>query len=340
MPTRLWPVPPDWHGPLASGGGRRVRRRGHGSTGPHQKPRGVPVAGRKATTMTLRKAIWPPVTSSAFGSLRAGNGRCDHGRQAMPSLPFPPVVTRKKPGQGEPIGPPASAAEVHERLAAALPQPRCELEHGDPWTLLVATILSAQSTDRTVNTVTPVLFAKWPTPEALATAPREDVEAVVHRTGFFRNKAKAIQGASLAIHTQHGGKVPPDMAALLQLPGVARKTANVVLGVAFRIPAGIVVDTHVMRTSQRLGLATASQADKVEAELCGRFPKEQWIDIGHRLLLLGRYVCAAKGPRCEDCPLFELCPSRTGQAVGSWQDRAAHFGAAVGAGAGPGKASA
>ncbi|MFY9344318.1 MAG: endonuclease III [Planctomycetota bacterium] len=245
-------------------------------------------------------------------------------------------MTRKKPGPIDPAGPPANAAEVHERLAVALPQPRCELDHQDPWTLLIATILSAQTTDRTVNTVTPLLFAKWPTPQALAGAPREDVEAVVHRTGFFRNKAKAIQGASLALQTNHGGKVPADMPALLALPGVARKTANVVLGVAFRVAAGIVVDTHVVRTSQRLGLSQAATADKVEQELCARFPKDQWIDIGHRLLLLGRYVCLAKGPKCEDCPLFELCPSRTGQALGPWQDRAAHFGQAVASAAGPG----
>lgn len=235
------------------------------------------------------------------------------------------MATRKKPTAAAPVGPPADAREVLDRLATAIPQPRCELDHRDAWTLLVATILSAQSTDRTVNTVTPILFQKWPTPAALAAAPREEVEAVVHRTGFFRNKAKAIQGASLAIHSQHGGQVPRDMAALLQLPGVARKTANVVLGVAYRIAAGIVVDTHVMRTCQRLGLSSATTADKVEQELCGLFPREQWIDIGHRLLLLGRYVCLAKGPRCEDCPLAEVCPSRANQALGSWQDRAAHL---------------
>lgn len=237
------------------------------------------------------------------------------------------MATRKKPAVAN--GPAAPATEVAARLATAIPQPRCELDHRDPWTLLIATILSAQSTDRTVNSVTPLLFSKWPTPEALATAPREEVETVVHRTGFFRNKAKAIQGASLAIHTQHGGQVPTDMAALLQLPGVARKTANVVLGVAFRIPAGIVVDTHVMRTSQRLGLTAATGAEKVEQELCALFPRDQWIDVGHRILLLGRYVCLAKGPKCEDCPLFELCPSRQGQALGTWQQRALHTTAVV-----------
>ncbi len=223
---------------------------------------------------------------------------------------------------------------MQRRLAVAIPEPRCELDHKDAWTLLIATILSAQSTDRTVNAVTPLLFAKWPTPQALATAPREEVEAVVHRTGFFRNKAKAIQGASLAIQQSHGGQVPKDMAALVQLPGVARKTANVVLGVAYRIPAGIVVDTHVTRVSQRLGLSAAATADKVEHDLCARFPKEQWIDVGHRLLLLGRYTCVAKNPKCEDCPLFELCPSHQNQALGSWRDRAEHLRQTLAAGDG------
>jgi endonuclease-3 len=221
------------------------------------------------------------------------------------------------------------------RLLVAIPEPRCELDHRDPWTLLVATILSAQSTDRTVNAVTPVLFGKWPTPQALAAAPREEVEAVVHRTGFFRNKTKAIQGASLAIATLHGGDVPRDMATLVTLPGVARKTANVVLGVAFGMAEGVVVDTHVMRVAQRLCLSSASQADRVEQDQCARLPKAQWIEGGHRLLLHGRYVCLAKGPRCEDCPLFELCPSRVEAALGSWEDRAAHERALVAPGAGP-----
>lgn len=249
--------------------------------------------------------------------------------RGRPFPTFSTVVNRKKPAPAGPSGPSADAGEVQNRLAVAIPHPRCELDHQDAWQLLIATILSAQSTDRTVNTVTPLLFAKWPTPAALAAAPRDEVEAVVHRTGFFRNKAKAIQGASLAIHTQHGGQVPRDMAALVQLPGVARKTANVVLGVAYRIGAGIVVDTHVMRTSERLGLSTAKTADKVEQDLCAKFPPEQWIDIGHRILLLGRYVCHAKGPKCEDCPLFELCPSRVGHALGTWQERGQHLRAAL-----------
>ncbi|MCK5943060.1 MAG: endonuclease III, partial [Planctomycetes bacterium] len=183
---------------------------------------------------------------------------------------------------------------------------------------------SAQSTDRTVNTVTPVLFEKWPTPAALASAPREQVEEVVHRTGFFRNKAKAIQGASLAIHTEHGGEVPRDLDTLITLPGVARKTANVVLGVAYGIASGIVVDTHVTRVSQRLALTTDKNPEKVERALCALFDREQWIDTGHRILLLGRYVCLAKSPDCANCPINEICPSRQADPLGPWRDRAAH----------------
>lgn len=207
-------------------------------------------------------------------------------------------------------------AEILRRLAKAIPEPRCELDHRDAWTLLIATILSAQSTDRTVNTVTPELFRRWPTPAALAAAPRDEVEQVVHKTGFFRNKAKAIQGASLAIEQQHGGQVPRELDALLELPGVARKTANVVLGVAYRIPSGIVVDTHVSRVAQRLGLTTASKPEAIEQELCALLPQELWIDGGHRLLLHGRYVCLAQQPKCPQCPLAELCPARVSNAVG------------------------
>lgn len=236
----------------------------------------------------------------------------------MPNRKKPPAASASAPG-----GPSADVGAVLRLLGEAIPKPECELDHRDAWTLLIATILSAQSTDRTVNTVTPVLFAKWPTPALLAAAPREEVEAVVHRTGFFRNKAKAIQGASLAIAQQHGGQVPRDMAQLVQLPGVARKTANVVLGVAYRIAAGVVVDTHVTRVSQRLGLSAAKTAEKVEQDLCAALPREQWIDGGHRLLLLGRYVCLAKGPQCQDCPLYELCPQRQGQALGTVAQRAA-----------------
>lgn len=251
------------------------------------------------------------------------------------------MATRKptrKSSAIEPAAPrPIDLDALRERLTAAIPQPRCELDHKDAWTLLIATILSAQSTDRTVNTVTPVLFAKWPTPLALATAPREEVEQVVHRTGFFRNKTKAIQGASRVVHDQFGGEVPRDLDELIKLPGVARKTANVVLGVAYGIPAGIVVDTHVMRVSRRLGLTQHQDADKVEQDLCHRFDRDDWIAMGHRILLHGRYVCLAKSPDCQNCPLAEICPSRddlsADEPVGSWQDRSLHERVRVGSGA-------
>ena len=230
---------------------------------------------------------------------------------------------KKSRQPGKPTAPPPDIAALLERLAAALPDARCELAHDSPWTLLIATILSAQSTDRTVNTVTPELFRRWPTPAALAAAERAEVEQVVHRTGFFRNKAKAIQGCSLAIATEHGGEVPPDMAALCALPGVARKTANVVLGVAFGIAAGVVVDTHVTRVAQRLGLSASDDAERIEQDLCAALPRERWIDGSHRLLLHGRYVCTARQPQCAHCALNELCAARAQPPAGSWRDRAA-----------------
>lgn len=209
------------------------------------------------------------------------------------------------------------------RLRRAIPEPHCELDHANPWQLLIATILSAQSTDKTINTVTPDLFARWPTPAALASAPREEVERAVHRTGFFRNKAKAIQLASLAIADQHGGAVPRTMAALLELPGVARKTANLVLGTGFGIPSGIVVDTHVMRVAGILGLTTAGKPEAIEKDLCAILPQDHWVADGHRLLLHGRYVCTARQPDCAACPLHELCPSAAAVPVhGTWQERA------------------
>ena len=221
------------------------------------------------------------------------------------------MATRKKKPAAPvaDLGPPPPIAELMPRLAAAIPAPECELDHVDAWTLLIATILSAQSTDRTVNTVTPLLFEKWPNPEALATAPREEVEGVVHRTGFFRNKAKAIQGASLALHEQYGGEVPRDMAALVKLPGVARKTANVVLGVAYRIADGVVVDTHVKRITRLLGLTRNTDPVKVEKDLVKLLPKDDWIDISHLLIWHGRKVCIARRPRCDACVLADRCLS-------------------------------
>jgi endonuclease-3 len=214
------------------------------------------------------------------------------------------------------------AAEVHARLSAAIPAPHVELRFQNPWQLLTAVILSAQSTDKMVNTVTPKLFARWPTPEKLATAPQEEVEEVVKSTGFFRNKAKAIRGMSQALVERFGGKVPRTMEELLELPGVARKTANVVLGTAHHVPSGITVDTHAMRVSQRLGLTKQTTPEKIELALCELFPRDAWIKTGHRLVLHGRHVCTARAPRCEECPLNEVCPSAEAEPKGTWKQRA------------------
>jgi endonuclease III len=216
----------------------------------------------------------------------------------------------------------AQARAVATGLKRALPEPSCELRHESAWQLLIATILSAQSTDRRVNEVTPALFARYPTPAALGEAPQEKVEALVRSTGFYRNKAKSIRGASSAIASRHRGEVPKSIEALCELPGVARKTANVVLGTAYRIATGIVVDTHVARVSGRLGLTDETDPTKIEAALTQLFPKRNWIDMGHRLLLHGRYVCLAKRPLCESCCLNEICPAAVAPAEGSVTERA------------------
>jgi endonuclease-3 len=211
---------------------------------------------------------------------------------------------------------------LSERLAEAQPKPVCELDFRSPFELLVATILSAQSTDKMVNRVTPALFARWPTPAALAAASQEEVEAAVKQTGFFRNKAKAIRETARILTERHGGEVPRDQDALIELPGVARKTANVVLGTAYGIASGVTVDTHAGRVSRRLGLTKEENPEKVEAALMALFPREEWIDTGHRLVLHGRYVCLARKPDCARCPLNELCPSAEAAPEGPWPQRA------------------
>jgi endonuclease-3 len=216
------------------------------------------------------------------------------------------------------------AREVQKRLRQALPEPRCELDHQNAWQLLVATILSAQSTDARVNQVTPVLFARWPTPAALSRAEMSDVEDVIRSTGFYRNKAKAIVGASKLLVERHRGEVPRSLDALIELPGVARKTANVVLGTAYGIASGFIVDTHAGRVARRLELTRSEDPTEVERDLCALFAERQWVDMGHRFVLHGRYVCLAKKPDCANCPLQEICPSAQQVAQGSLAARAAH----------------
>ena len=199
--------------------------------------------------------------------------------------------------------------EIIRRLHEEHPDACCALEHDSPYELLVATILSAQCTDERVNKVTPDLFTQFPTPRDMAEADRTDIEEAVRSTGFYRNKAKHIQEASQIIAFEHDGEVPADMDELTKLPGVARKTANVVLGVSYNIADGVVVDTHVKRLSNRLGLTTNQNPNKIEKDLMALVPRDEWIDISHLLIFHGRRVCSARKPDCTNCVLNDICPS-------------------------------
>jgi len=199
--------------------------------------------------------------------------------------------------------------QIVRLLKREYPDARCSLDHGNPLELLVATILSAQCTDERVNVVTSSLFRKYRTWEDYASAPASELEADIRPTGFFRNKAKSIRGACRLIGERHGGQVPRSMEGLLGLPGVARKTANVVLGNAYRIASGVVVDTHVSRLSARLGLSGEKAPEKIERDLTGLLPASDWIDFSHLLIAHGRKVCKARAPLCGECVLAKLCPS-------------------------------
>lgn len=223
---------------------------------------------------------------------------------------------RKRPSSSESAAPSAAAlkraaqgaVETFTLLQQAHPDAHCELEHQDPFQLLVATVLSAQSTDVAVNQVTPELFRRWGSPAALAAATPEEVEGVLGRLGMFRQKTKNIIGLSKKLLEEHGGLVPSSLAHLVELPGVGRKTANVVLGVAFGRPEGVVVDTHVQRVAQRLGWTTQATPELIEKDLMSRFPAESWDALSHTLIFQGRRVCAARKPACAGCAVVSRCP--------------------------------
>jgi endonuclease-3 len=201
------------------------------------------------------------------------------------------------------------ALDIVSKLKQMYPKARVSLDFTNPFELLIATMLSAQSTDVRVNIVTKSLFRKYPNPQAFASATQPEMERDVRQTGFFRNKAKAVIAASKAIMEKHGGEVPRTMEELTALPGVGRKTANVVLGNAFNTPVGIVVDTHVTRVSGRLGLTANVDPVKIEQDLMKLIPQKEWTAFSHRLIQHGRQICIARKPKCGECRLNELCPS-------------------------------
>jgi endonuclease-3 len=218
---------------------------------------------------------------------------------------------------------PERVRDIQKRLDATYPAVTCALTHRSAWELLVATILSAQCTDERVNKVTPVIFAKYPTVQHFAALKPEELEPDIRSTGFFRNKSKSVVGAARKLVSDFGGEVPAEMEKLLSLPGVARKTANVVLGTWFHKNQGVVVDTHVHRISRRLELTTNDDAVKIEQDLMRIIPRERWTDFSHQVIWHGRKLCAARLPRCADCPLENICHA----ADKTWSTVAMHKGA-------------
>ena len=226
-----------------------------------------------------------------------------------------PIAKAKKPRASarriarSALGP--YALEVFSRLKRAYPDARTELNYETPLQLVIATILSAQCTDKRVNMVTPLLFRTFPAAAALADAPSEELEEIIKSTGFFRNKTKSLIGLGKALVERHNGEVPDSMDALVKLPGVGRKTANVILGNAFGKNEGMVVDTHVARLSHRLGFTRETDPIKIELDLMRLFPREDWTLLAHLLIFHGRRVCIARAPKCEICVLNDICPSST-----------------------------
>ena len=226
----------------------------------------------------------------------------------MPATKLPQKIKPKTPLRG-PLAPDRIAA-ILKGLDEAYPAVECALVHSSPWELLIATILSAQCTDVRVNMVTPELFRRFPSPEKMGNATLEELEELIRTTGFYHNKAKSIQGAGRKVFSDFGNQVPQTLAELITIPGAARKTANVVLGVCFGKAEGVVVDTHVFRISRRLSLAKGDTPQKVEQELMRILPQDRWIGFSHQLIHHGRAVCEARKPKCERCNLEQLCASK------------------------------
>jgi endonuclease-3 len=247
------------------------------------------------------------------------NKRVNSSKKPKPRKPTKSLIgtAAKKPAKAAKVAKTVGAGTDPKRVAAILakldeayPEAVCELKHEDAFQLLISTILSAQCTDVRVNQVTETLYKKYTSPEAFAYANPSELEKEIRPTGFFRNKTKSIMGASKAIVETFGGQVPRTMEEILTLPGVARKTGNVVLGTAFGIAVGVVVDTHVLRLSRRLDLTKQEEPKKIEQDLMGILPKEKWIQFSHQLIWHGRRVCYARKPKCAECNLESICYSK------------------------------
>src|SRR6476646_5144486 len=250
-----------------------------------------------------------PVVKTAAAKTPVGKSRTKSAaKPPAKSTPAKSKTARTKPpgGKYDPLAP-QRVQDILNRLDQRYPNVRCALRHNNAWELLIATILSAQCTDVMVNKVTPGLFQKYPTPQTMAAATPEQLETDLRPTGFYRNKAKSVVGASKAIVENFGGQVPDEMDKLLTLPGVARKTANVVLGSWFGKGVGVVVDTHVHRISRRLELTKAEDPKNIEQNLMKVIPQAKWIDFSHQIIHHGRALCIARRPKCAECPLENIC---------------------------------
>ncbi len=249
-----------------------------------------------------------PVAKTSAAKSPTGKTKSQQKPVVKASRPAKPKASKTKAAKGgyDPVAP-ERVKDILNRLDQRYPNVRCALHHNNAWELLIATILSAQCTDVMVNKVTPGLFQKYPTPQAMAAASQEELEPILRPTGFYRNKAKSVVGASKGIMENFGGQVPDEMDKLLTLPGVARKTANVVLGSWFGQAVGVVVDTHVHRISRRLELTKADDPKTIEQDLMKVIPQPKWIDFSHQIIHHGRALCIARRPKCAECPLENIC---------------------------------
>ena len=273
-----------------------VARKGQGPRQPLSQRR--PKTARRASLVPPRKGAKAPPTSKVVpgrGEAAIIGTRGPAKQRARPRIKAANLRDH--------------ARAVFDQLLLLYPDAHCELDFTDAWQLVVATILSAQCTDKRVNMVTPTLFSRYPDAAALAAARQEDVEDIIRSTGFFRNKARNLIAMAGALVDRHEGRVPPSMDDLVRLPGVGRKTANVVLGNACGINEGVVVDTHVQRLAARLGLTTETDPEKIERVLMDLYPQDRWTLLSHLLIWHGRRVCEARKPRCADCALATICPS-------------------------------